>query len=103
MAVKELINFLENGNIVNSVNYPNCDMGVCTDAGRLTILHKNVANMITKFTETFGDIGINISNMMNKSKGDFAYTMLDVENTITDEMVKKIESIDGVIRVRKIK
>ena len=103
MAVKELINFLENGNIINSVNYPNCDMGVCSDAGRLTILHKNVANMITKFTATFGDIGINISNMMNKSKGDFAYTMLDVEKPITEDMVKMIEAIDGVIRVRVIK
>ncbi|MBO4902479.1 MAG: phosphoglycerate dehydrogenase [Lachnospiraceae bacterium] len=103
MAVKELMNFLENGNIVHSVNYPDCDMGICTDSGRLAIMHKNVANMITKFTATFGDLGINISNMMNKSKGDFAYTMLDVENTITDDMVKKIESIDGVIRVRVIK
>lgn len=103
MAVKELMNFLENGNIINSVNYPNCDMGVCTGAARLTIMHKNVANMITKFTATFGDLGINISNMMNKSKGDYAYTMLDVEGTITDEMVKKIEEIDGVIRVRVIK
>lgn len=103
MAVKELINYLENGNIINSVNYPNCDMGVCTAEGRLAIMHKNVANMITKFTATFGDIGINISNMMNKSKGDFAYTMLDVDNAITSEMVEKIESIDGVIRVRVIK
>lgn len=103
MAVKELMNFLENGNIVNSVNYPNCDMGVCTTAGRLTILHKNVANMITKFTATFGDLNINISDMMNKSKGDFAYTMLDVENPITEDMVKKIENIEGVIRVRVIK
>lgn len=103
MAVKELINYLENGNIINSVNYPNCDMGVCTCAGRIAIMHKNVANMITKFTATFGDLGINISNMMNKSKGDFAYTMLDVETEITDDMVKKIEGIDGVIRVRVIK
>ena len=103
MAVKELMNYLENGNIVNSVNYPNCDMGVCTGAGRLTIMHKNVANMITKFTATFGDLGINISNMMNKSKGDYAYTMLDVETAITDDHVKKIESIEGVIRVRVIK
>ncbi len=103
MAVKELMNYLENGNIVNSVNYPNCDMGVCTDAGRIAIMHKNVANMITKFTGTFGEININISNMMNKSKGDYAYTMLDVEKPITDDMVKMIESIDGVIRVRVIK
>ncbi len=103
MAVKELMNFLENGNIVNSVNYPNCDMGVCTCAGRVAIMHKNVANMITKFTATFGDLNINISNMMNKSKGDYAYTMLDVESAITEEMVKKLEAIDGVIRVRVIK
>ena len=103
MAVKELMNYLENGNINNSVNYPNCDMGVCTCSGRLAIMHKNVANMITKFTATFGDLGINISNMMNKSKGDYAYTMLDVESNITEDMVKKIESIDGVIRVRLIK
>ncbi|MCR5268283.1 MAG: phosphoglycerate dehydrogenase [Lachnospiraceae bacterium] len=103
MAVKELMNFLENGNIVNSVNYPNCDMGVCTCAGRVAIMHKNVANMITKFTATFGDLNINISNMVNKSKGDYAYTMLDVESAITEEMVKKLEAIDGVIRVRVIK
>ncbi len=103
MAVKELMNFLENGNIVNSVNYPNCDMGVCSSAERVTIMHKNVANMITKFTATFGDLNINIDNMMNKSKGDYAYTMLDVESAITDEMVKKLEGIDGVIRVRVIR
>lgn len=103
MAVKELMNFLENGNIINSVNYPNCDMGVCSGAERVTVMHKNVANMITKFTATFGDLNINISNMMNKSKGDYAYTMLDVESNITDDMVKKLEGIDGVIRVRVIR
>lgn len=103
MAVKELMNYLENGNIANSVNYPNCDMGICTDAGRISILHKNVANMITKFTATFGDMGINICNLVNKSKGDFAYTMLDVESEITEEQVAKLRGIDGVIRVRVIK
>ena len=97
------MNYLENGNIANSVNYPNCDMGICTDAGRISILHKNVANMITKFTATFGDMGINICNLVNKSKGDFAYTMLDVESEITEEQVAKLRGIDGVIRVRVIK
>ena len=103
MAVKELKNYLENGNINNSVNYPNCDMGVCNNAGRIAIMHKNVANMITKFTASFGDLGINISDMVNKSKGEYAYTMLDVEVPISAEMVQKLEGIEGVIRVRVVK
>lgn len=103
MAVDELKNYLENGNINNSVNYPNCDMGVCNQAGRVAIFHKNKANMITKFTACFGDEEINISDMMNKSKGNVAYTMMDLENHATDEMVKKLEAIEGVFRVRVIK
>jgi len=103
MAVKELMNYLENGNIVNSVNYPNCDMGICSEAGRVAIMHKNVSNMIAKFTSLFGELNINISNMMNKSKGDYAYTMIDVEKPVTDEIVSKLEAIESVIRVRVIK
>ena len=103
MAVKEMKDYLENGNILNSVNYPNCDMGVCTKAGRVAIFHKNIANLIAKYTSLFGEKGINISDMTNKSKGDFAYTMLDVEAPITDEIVAAIEAIDGVYRVRKVK
>ena len=103
MAVKELMNYLENGNIINSVNYPNCDMGVCNQKGRVAIFHKNIANMITKFTAAFGDEGINITDMMNKSRGEVAYTMIDVETVITPEMVKKLEAIDGVVRVRVVK
>jgi len=103
MAVDEIRNYLENGNIVNSVNYPNCDMGTCTSAERVCILHKNTANMITKFTGTFGDLGINIENMVNKSRGDFAYTMLDIASEASDDNVAKLEAIDGVIKVRVIK
>lgn len=103
MAVKELMNYLENGNIVNSVNYPNCDMGVCAQAGRIAIFHKNIANMITKFTACFGDEGVNITDMMNKSRGEVAYTMMDLESAATDEMVKKLQAIDGVFRVRVVK
>ena len=103
MAVKEMMNFLENGNIVNSVNYPNVDMGVCTSQGRVAICHKNVANMITKFTATFGDLGINIENMMNKSKGEYAYTMLDVAGVVSDDIVAKLTAIADVIKVRVIK
>jgi D-3-phosphoglycerate dehydrogenase len=103
MAVKEMKNYLENGNIVNSVNYPNCDMGICNQAARIAIFHKNIANMITKFTALFGDSNINISDMTNKSKGDFAYTMIDSESADLDEITKKLEAIDGVFRVRRVK
>ena len=103
MAVQEVRDFLENGNIRNSVNYPNADMGVCQTAGRVAICHKNVANMITKFTGVFGEVGINIDNMTNKSKGDYAYTMIDTDSAITDELLKKLEGIEGVIRVRVVK
>lgn len=103
MAVKELKNYLENGNIVNSVNYPNCDMGICAQAGRVAIFHKNKANMITKFTACFGDNGINISDMTNKSKGEVAYTMLDIEDPASAEIIGKLQSIDGVFRVRVVK
>lgn len=103
MAVEQMMNYLENGNIINSVNYPNCDMGICAQAGRIAIFHRNIANMITKFTACFGDQGINITDMMNKSKGEVAYTMLDLESPATEEMIGKLQSIDGVFRVRVVK
>ncbi len=103
MAVEQMMNYLENGNIVNSVNYPNCDMGICAQAGRIAIFHKNIANMITKFTACFGDEGINITDMMNKSMGEVAYTMLDLESPATEEMIGKLQSIQGVFRVRVVK
>lgn len=103
MAVKELMNYLENGNIINSVNYPNCDMGICSQAGRIAIFHRNIANMITKFTACFGDEGVNITDMTNKSKGEVAYTMIDLESPATEEMIGRLQSISGVFRVRVVK
>lgn len=103
MAVKQMMDYLENGNIINSVNYPKCDMGVCDQAGRIAIFHKNIANMITKFTACFGDNSINISDMMNKSKGEVAYTMMDIEAPASEDIIKKLASIEGVFRVRVIK
>lgn len=103
MAVKEMMDYLENGNIINSVNYPKCDMGVCSQAGRIAIFHKNIANMITKFAACIGDNGINISDMMNKSKGEVAYTMMDIETAAPDEVIQKLQSIEGVFRVRVVK
>lgn len=103
MAVQELMDYLENGNIRNSVNYPACDMGVCTKAGRVAIFHKNIANMITQFTAAFGEKGINISEMTNKSREDVAYTMIDVETAATPEITEALEKIEGVFRVRIVK
>ena len=103
MAVQELMDYLENGNIRNSVNYPACDMGLCTKAGRVAIFHKNIANMISKFTAEFGEKGINISDMTNKSRGEVAYTMLDVEEAPTVEIIRALEQIKGVFRVRIVK
>lgn len=103
MAVKQLKDYLENGNILNSVNYPKCDMGICEQAGRVAIFHKNIANMITKFTACFGDNNINISDMTNKSRGEVAYTMLDIETPASKEIIEKLQSIDGVFRVRVVK
>ena len=103
MAVEELRDYLENGNIKNSVNYPAIDMGVCNKAGRVLIFHKNVANMITKFTAEFGDKGINISDMMNKSRGEYACTMFDIESPAHEDALKNLEAIEGVFRVRIVK
>ena len=103
MAVKEMMEYLRNGNIKNSVNYPNCDMGICDKAGRLAIFHKNITNMIAKFSSVFGENGINISDLTNKSRGDIAYTMLDVESPVTEEIVNTLAQIEGVFRVRVVK
>ena len=103
MAVDEMMDYLYNGNIKNRVNYPNCDMGVCAQAGRVAIFHKNVANMITKFTACFGDEGINISDLMNKSRGEVAYTMMDIETPADAAIIEKLSQIEGVFRVRVVK
>ena len=103
MAVKEIRNYIENGNIVNSVNYPACDMGVCTKAGRIAICHKNIPNIISQFTTAVAEAGINISDMVNKSRGDYAYSMLDLDHEATKDLADKISAIDGVIKARIIK
>ena len=103
MAVKEVIDFLENGNIKNSVNYPNCDMGFKGDHTRITIMHRNVPNMIGQFTTLLADDGINIDNMTNKSKGAYAYTMIDAENQVAEDVVDELKSVKDVLRVRVIK
>ncbi len=103
MAVKEIRDFIENGNIINSVNYPRCDAGICQSAARITVCHKNIPNMLTQFTGVFAKDGINVPDMVSKSKGDYAYTILDIDEPVTDKIVDDIKTIDGVVRVRVIK
>ena len=103
MAVDELMDYLENGNIRNSVNYPACNMGVCSNVGRIAVLHKNIANMITQFTAAFGEAGINISDMTNKSRGEYAYTLMDIAAAADEKILARLNSIEGVFRVRVVK
>ncbi len=103
MAVKQVMNYLENGNILNSVNFPNCDMGVCKKAGRVTILHRNIPNTLSQFTGAMARENINISDLMNRSRGEYAYTMLDLDHPAPQSVIDALNSMDGVLRVRKIK
>ena len=103
MAVEELMDYLENGNIRNSVNYPNFDMGVCSHECRIALFHKNIANMITKFTAILGEKNINIANMMNKSRGEVAYTMFDIDSSINEEILAQLGAVEGVFKVRVVK
>lgn len=102
MAVKEMMDYLENGNIKNSVNYPACDMGVCKTVCRVAVLHKNVPNMIGQITGILAAAGINISDMTNKSRDKFAYTLMDLEHGANADTVSKLQAIEGVLRVRVI-
>ena len=102
MAVMQVMNYLENGNIINSVNFPNCDMGVRTKAARITILHKNIPNMLSQFTTVLAEENINVSDLLNRSKGEYAYTMFDLDSIPSQAAVEKLAFIEGVIRVREI-
>ncbi len=99
MAAKELIDFLENGNIHNSVNFPNCE---CAKAGvmRITVAHKNVPNMLSQFLGLLQDK--NVENMVNKNKGEWAYTIIDTAVEVHDDIIEKLSAIDGVLKVRVI-
>ena len=102
MAANEIRNFLENGNITNSVNYPNCDMGAAGEFPRLSICHKNMKNMLNQFTDIFTEEDINIEHMTNASRGDYAYSMFDLSEAPSVEAVEKLGNIEGVLRVRVI-
>lgn len=103
MAVEEIMDFVENGNIKNSVNYPACDMGVCASASRVAVCHKNIKNTISKITNIFGNADINIANMTNVSRGDYAYSLLDLETAATDAVLEELKNAEGMLKVRVVK
>ena len=104
MATLQMKDYLENGNIKNSVNYPVCDMGPApAQGGRVAVLHANVPDMLSQITGVFGEVGANIDNLTNKAHGNAAYTMLDLNAPATDELVAKLTAIEGVHRVRIVK
>ena len=103
MAVKEIRDYLENGNIKNSVNYPNCDMGTCVAVGRISLAHSNTPNMISQVTKILGSEGLNIADMTNKSKGVFAYTLIDLESAASAKALDELKEIEGMYRVRVVK
>ena len=103
MAVKELTDYLENGNIKNSVNYPNCDMGVKGDNTRILLLHRNVPNMIGQFTKILAKDNMNIADLTNKSKGKYAYTMIDLDSPVSDSVADELSQVKEVLRVRVIR
>lgn len=103
MAVRQLRDFLENGNIVNSVNFPSCDAGVFTSSGRIAILHRNIPKMLTQFTGAVASLDVNISDLVNKSRGEYAYTVIDVDASINGKLADELRNIDGVLRVNVIK
>ena len=102
MAAQEISDYLENGNILNSVNLPNCSLPI-NGVGRVTVIHKNVPNMIAQFSKLFSDAEINIADIINKSKKDIAYTIINTDEIITNDLVDKLNAIDEVIKVRVIK
>ncbi|MEG0369223.1 MAG: phosphoglycerate dehydrogenase [Hungatella sp.] len=102
MAVEELMDYLEQGNIRNSVNYPNCTMGICHTASRIAVLHRNIPNMIGQITGTLAADDVNISDMTNKSRDKYAYTLLDLENQVSEATIEKLNAVQGILRVRVI-
>lgn len=103
MAVRQIQNYLDNGNIKNSCNYPDIDAGVCRTESRIACLHKNVPNMLGQLTKIMGDAQINIANMQNSSRDKYAYTLMDIETRISDDALEQIRAIPGMLRVRIVK
>lgn len=102
MAVDEIRDFLENGNISHSVNYPDCTLGPKGEEDRITVFHHNIPNMLGQFTSLMAQEDMNISLMTNKSRKEYAYTVMDVDKKVENAVVEKLKAIEGVLKVRVI-
>ncbi len=103
MAVEQVRDYLENGNIKNSVNYPALDMGHCNTVGRIAVNHKNIPNMLAQLTSVLGAANVNVSNISNASRGEYAYTLIDTDSAVNEEIVEKLAAINGILKVRIVK
>lgn len=103
MAAVQLQDYLDNGNITNSVNYPEINAGVCGSEARVAILHRNIPNMLSQITSFFGSNNLNIENLQNKARGSYAYTLLDISHKMPDDTTERLREIEGVLRVRRVK
>ncbi len=103
MAVRELQDYLDNGNITHSVNYPDIDAGICKTVSRLVCLHRNIPNMLSQITTVMGSDNSNIDNLLNKSRGNYAVTLIDVDNSVSHDTIDRLKGIDGMLRVRVLK
>jgi D-3-phosphoglycerate dehydrogenase len=102
MAVRQLIDYVENGNIVNSVNYPACTLGAFHKTARICVAHYNRPNVISQLTSLCGESGVNISDMVSKSRGEYAYALFDVEAPVSHDFEEKVAAMDNIIKVRVI-
>ncbi|MBQ9596534.1 MAG: phosphoglycerate dehydrogenase [Synergistaceae bacterium] len=102
MAVVQIQDYLDNGNITNSVNYPDLNAGVCETEARVAILHRNIPNMLSQITSFFGNNKLNIENLLNKARGKYAYTLLDISHKMPEDTVERLREIEGVLRVRRV-
>lgn len=102
MAVEQLQDYLDNGNITNSVNYPELNAGKCETEARVAILHRNIPNMLSQITSFFGNNNLNIENLLNKARGAYAYTLLDISHAMPVDTVERLKEIEGVLRVRRV-
>ena len=103
MAAQQMQDYLDNGNITNSVNFPETNAGVCGAEARVAILHRNIPNMLSQITSFFGSNGLNIENLLNKARGSYAYTLLDISHKMPDDTTERLREIEGVLRVRRVK
>ena len=103
MAVRQLVEFLENGNVRNAANFPECEMGTIGAESRLIIANRNIPNMVGQVTTLLASEGINISDLLNRHRGDLAYNIIDVDGVPGPQTMERIRAIEGIIMARLLR